>query len=286
MACGATRAQDYACYFWPKTDQLFIGTCSFDAPSSVLDTTEMVLRYNVRFPHNEKDTYHNIFVLQYGRNYIKYENLPRWYNNLIRTNQDRGEENQFDHAEWRASGDLVPMMTFEIIRNQRDRKLKVRYNIPFQSNVVCEYEETPPETEWRISSDTARILGYACRRAEGKFRGREWSVWFTPEIPVQTGPWKLTGLPGLILEASDATGEFLFQCISIEQKREPILLYHWAVEKTTRKKWMKYERMAYRDPHTQFSRGGTVQFFRQIKGQEPQLLDASWTIPYYPLELE
>lgn len=44
----------------------------------------------------------------------------------------------------------------------------------------------------------------------GKFRGRVHTVWFTNEIPVSFGPWKLNGFPGVILEAQDETKTFMF----------------------------------------------------------------------------
>ena len=41
-------------------------------------------------------------------------------------------------------------------------------------------------------------------------------MWFTPDIPVSEGPWKLHGLPGLILQAEDSEHWFSFVCIEIE----------------------------------------------------------------------
>jgi len=67
--------------------------------------------------------------------------------------------------------------------------------------------------QWVISSDTCRILGYLCHKATTKFRGREYEAYFTQELPVNDGPWKLYGLPGLILEAKTRDGIFHFKAI-------------------------------------------------------------------------
>ncbi len=57
---------------------------------------------------------------------------------------------------------------------------------------------------WSIKNETKKIGSYIATKAEGDFRGRAYTVWFTYSIPVSFGPWKLHGLPGLILEAEDS----------------------------------------------------------------------------------
>lgn len=85
------------------------------------------------------------------------------------------------------------------------------------------YVEPFEEFDWNVSDSTKNILGYECFMAETDYHGRHWTVWFTPEIPVQNGPWKLQGLPGLILEASEPTGQHTFTAVGIENSRQEIL---------------------------------------------------------------
>ncbi|CAK7023540.1 MAG: hypothetical protein PETM_00962 [Petrimonas sp.] len=77
-------------------------------------------------------------------------------------------------------------------------------------------EEIYPQ-QWIIESDTINILNYPCHIASTKFRGREYEVYFTQEIPVNEGPWKLYGLPGLILAAKTTDGIFSFKAIGIQE---------------------------------------------------------------------
>ena len=79
------------------------------------------------------------------------------------------------------------------------------------------YIEPLCEMRWQIGDSTKTILGYECIAAETDFHGRHWNVWFTPEIPIQDGPWKFCGLPGLILEAADSTGQHSFIADGIEE---------------------------------------------------------------------
>lgn len=74
---------------------------------------------------------------------------------------------------------------------------------------------------WKIASTSkGTILGYACKKATGLFRGRMYTAWFTKEIPAKFGPWKLNGLPGLILEVKDALNEVEFTVEKIENVKE------------------------------------------------------------------
>ncbi len=79
------------------------------------------------------------------------------------------------------------------------------------------YTEPTDEQQWEIVSDsTENVLGYECLMAESDYHGRHWQVWFSPEIAVPFGPWKLHGLPGLILKA-EADGGFAFTATGIEK---------------------------------------------------------------------
>lgn len=54
--------------------------------------------------------------------------------------------------------------------------------------------------EWKLGSEKKTILGYDCQKATTIFRGRKFEVYFTNDIPINDGPYKFYGLPGLILE--------------------------------------------------------------------------------------
>ena len=77
------------------------------------------------------------------------------------------------------------------------------------------YSEPIPALQWKIEGKDSVIAGYHCQAATTSLRGRRWRAWFTLDIPVSDGPWKLCGLPGLILRATDEQGYFDFDCTGI-----------------------------------------------------------------------
>ncbi len=106
------------------------------------------------------------------------------------------------------------------------------------------YEEEIPDIEWEVGDSTKTILGYECFEATADFHGRKWSVWFTPEIPIVAGPWKLSGVPGLILEATAEGGQYGFVADGIQKTDKIITPVYLAneYEKTDRIKFLKANR--------------------------------------------
>lgn len=75
--------------------------------------------------------------------------------------------------------------------------------------------------KWEIVGDTTILNGFTCNKAIGVAGGREWIVWYTPDIQLNEGPWLLWGLPGLILKAEDSTGCFKFICDNVGELAPP-----------------------------------------------------------------
>ncbi len=85
--------------------------------------------------------------------------------------------------------------------------------------------DTIPNIQWNIDfqKDTV-ILNYPCKRATATFRGREYEAYFSAEVYPFGGPWKLDGLPGIILSARSLDGYFLISPLAatLNAKRESL----------------------------------------------------------------
>ncbi|MBP3725678.1 MAG: GLPGLI family protein, partial [Bacteroidaceae bacterium] len=77
-----------------------------------------------------------------------------------------------------------------------------------------------PDIAWTLTVDTLTVNGYHCQQATTTFRGVAWTVWYTEEIPSSAGPWRLRGLPGLIVEAKSEA--HTFRLAEVRQEASPI----------------------------------------------------------------
>lgn len=74
--------------------------------------------------------------------------------------------------------------------------------------------------KWKLHPEKKTLLGYDCQKATVSYRGSNYTAYFTSEIPIQTGPWKFYGLPGLILQvqSNDGTLKIDADKINIQNK--------------------------------------------------------------------
>jgi len=101
----------------------------------------------------------------------------------------------------------------EYYQYPNDQKLYTKDQL-FNSYLI---EGPMPAIVWKISGDTATFGGLHCQKATCHFKGRDYTAWFCPDLPVHIGPWKLNGLPGVIVDAHDAKNEVVFKFDGVEK---------------------------------------------------------------------
>ena len=115
------------------------------------------------------------------------------------------------------------MITYQIYKNYPAGKVTTLEQLGGRNLFRC--EETNECPEWQILSDTATILSHLCYKATCRFKGRDYTAWFAPTIPRGEGPWKLCGLPGLILHAEDSRKHYVFECTGLKNVQGDEILY-------------------------------------------------------------
>jgi len=84
---------------------------------------------------------------------------------------------------------------------------------------ALQYTADLPKFKWRLLPETKTYLGYKLKKANLDYKGRHYTAWYAPSVPVSDGPYKFYGLPGLIFEIKDEKGEYIFKLVGIEYKK-------------------------------------------------------------------
>ena len=205
---------------------IFVSFVCYSQSSSVtivLDTALVNVGYD-RFivldtlnPQNVKKDY---LTLQSGRNAsVFYSEQRRLEDNLMAKNPDYTLEIFKNNSMLEKVSKLEKEV---IIRRYDIDQIWSHLRFDLTNWILYESLEKP---NWIITDETDIILGFPCIKATTNFRGREWIAFFTPDIPVQEGPWKLYGLPGLILKAYDSKRHYFYEAKDINSKSPGLVEY-------------------------------------------------------------
>ena len=222
------------------------------AREPVLDRAHMkcIYRYVYTFDTLKNELRDDLLILQIGKEVSKcysyytfqYDSLRRtpdgakvWSELFRRATEKDGIYGDFPH---------VRMSTY-VYKNYPTGQMTITDRISSQGYRYADSLHAQTRT---MGDSTREVLGYMCQQATADFRGRRWTAWFATDIPVSDGPWKLGGLPGLILEAYDDGQQHVFTAVGLERvKDEPIIFnqkdgHNRRFEPTNRLDFLRMER--------------------------------------------
>lgn len=101
---------------------------------------------------------------------------------------------------------------------KKDSSYTILYNLYCQNKVLIKDSINYPK--WEIKNEFKKIGEYNAQKAIAFIYDRTWTVYFTNELPINGGPWRLIGLPGLVLEATENTSTYEFRLLKIEKQKE------------------------------------------------------------------
>ena len=173
--------------------------------------TEKYLR-NLQRPDDLKDDEMTLLISKESSVYYS-----RWY----QVHQELSDS-IFSHGgtleDWYAARYNIPFP----LSTQREyiyKNLPTKGKLTHTNHILSQYFQYTEKMEvpqWTLLPESKTVAGYECQQAQTDFGGRTWIAWFTTDIPISDGPWKLWGLPGLILEAEDTEKQFHLVCIEIK----------------------------------------------------------------------
>jgi len=98
--------------------------------------------------------------------------------------------------------DKPGMISYKVTKQYPDFKTHLFTRISNDSYKI----EEDKKPEWKTLPEKQKIGEYNAQKATTKYGGREWTAWFSTDLPFQDGPYKFYGLPGLIVKIEDKTG--------------------------------------------------------------------------------
>ncbi|MCS3869976.1 GLPGLI family protein [Chryseobacterium ginsenosidimutans] len=149
---------------------------------------------------------------------------------------------------------------------------------------------SPVIDNWKLIDETKMINSIACKKAELQYKGRGWTAWYATKIPFSYGPYKFSGLPGLIVKITDKTGDYDFELVKsissskLKGKMTTVSERYYQNAKLVTKKDLSQARTNFRDnAKYQLESMGTV-FFQDQK--EKQKISETEKKGHNPIELE
>lgn len=171
---------------------------------------ECIYKYSVSSQDKNNNQYEDIgyCMLQIGNRIGKFYDYSSYQtDSIIQTNCTDKIVSKYKLREQRNA------FFFDQTVYQNNPKGKITVQSVITPNFY-NYEENRIPVKWVMEEGEDTVCGYSCRIARGEYGGRTWIVKYAPEIPTQNGPWKLTGLPGLILDAIDTEGIHHFNAVT------------------------------------------------------------------------
>lgn len=199
---------------------LKVSECNIHAQTKdSIDVSKFVVAYNYKWNTTDRNgtaVADSVKLgVQVGTKITKCKEFYSFMYNDLKEYKNKERAKEYAEGEWSSRHHNIPTWFINYPEGEMRTFDKV---VPTRFTVSGKI----PEISWDLRPDTMTIAGYLCQKAEGKYAGRKWIAWFTEEIPSPVGPWKLRGLPGLIIMAQDSENIHSFSFCGLLLRQDPI----------------------------------------------------------------
>ncbi|AJA68712.1 hypothetical protein MODO_0211 [Myroides odoratimimus] len=95
-------------------------------------------------------------------------------------------------------------------------------------------KEDIPQMDWQLHDETKTTKeNVLLHKATLSFRGRNYTVWYSMDYPIQIGPWKFNNLPGLAFEITEEDHRYHWQLTKIETNKFKVLPMKYDISRAT-----------------------------------------------------
>jgi len=220
----------------------------FDHPFKVLDTAAIKISYRLTWKEDssnlERVRKENMILLV-GKDISKF--MSENFYDMVRFGRQAERAGQlrqfFDNNE---AQKYLSRYTYALYKNFPEG------SYTYHDKVIpdfLEYTENFSVFNWALLDETKTIGNYKAQRAYCYYGGRNWTAWYTTEIPINDGPYKFYGLPGLIIKLYDKEEHYVFEMTKLERYKNGVNIEYedrgWM--QTTRADFLKAYRNLQRD---------------------------------------
>lgn len=207
------------------------------------------ITYNLRYQMDSTDIESQKgekMVLYIGDEFSRFSSEGKAIGDSIRSNMSESDYNVSTYMSMR---NQIPKVAFEYYLYKGIPEGKITYTREFIDDKY-RYTENQGRFDWTVHDERDTIAGFSVQKATTRFSGRDYTAWFTEEIPFSEGPYKFNGLPGLIIKIKDNKGHYVYELIGIQKLKNPIPLAFQKDEymETTKKELSDLELEFKRDP--------------------------------------
>ena len=191
------------------------GTFSYAQEFETIDTVKFNCYYTYTFQQDSTSKYSvksQEMVLQIGNRYSKFISANKLYaDSIIKTCSNESVNST-------SLNKILPLLqgssTHSYCKYRLYKNFEDKGNLTLTEYLNRKHIKTIEKAsfKWQIAvnADTT-IMGYKCTKATTQYAGREYTAWFTMDIPISDGPYKFQGLPGLIVNIHDSQNQHSFQ---------------------------------------------------------------------------
>ncbi|PJB59753.1 MAG: hypothetical protein CO098_01725 [Bacteroidetes bacterium CG_4_9_14_3_um_filter_41_19] len=195
----------------------------FDFPTKVLDSANLSITYSLAWKqdtNNLEQVRHENMILLVGQKISLFMSKNFYTRRLLGRKAER-------------EGRLHEFLDGPEMQNFRTRySYKIYKNYPasrytYTDKVMpafLQYEENLDVFNWQLTDLVDTIGDYMAYCAYTDYGGRHWVAWYTTDIPVNDGPYKFRGLPGLIIRLYDDKKQYVFDMVKMERSDEVLLI--------------------------------------------------------------
>ncbi len=161
--------------------------------------------YNYQFQSDSTDLAtkkSELMVLDIDKNGSKYYSESVYQSDSIMNAQFKRQQTTKDFETPISAGD-----NYRGTIHYKVFKTYPNYSMVFYTNLAQQNYKVDDtrKIKWDVLQDKEKIGIWNAQKATTEFAGRKWTAWFSTDIPVQDGPYKFFGLPGLIIKMQDAS---------------------------------------------------------------------------------